>query len=300
MGAQWSQALLQHERAKLEEGARLVPRRRHRGGDYLLIPRLQGSVNVKELDISSFTTEHGRLTTLAKGYPLCFPVNKYTTWLLGLYVAEGSSSSRAFFALGKHERALAAELCGVVRRLGYSPCVYEAQTSLTVEICSRVLARALSVWCGRGAHNKQVPHFILHHKNKEVLSAFLDGYWAGDGCVEHRQYGALRQMAITVSSKLAVEIQLLGARLGHYIHISRKTRDFSRMSRGNDCPHYYFLTYSKNPASNAQAIMRQDFFFVPLMEGDNFSAEQGQLLEIADQKLMNNIKISLESPLEEP
>jgi hypothetical protein len=109
----------------------------------------------------------------------------------------------------------------------------------------------LSVWCGRGAHNKQVPHFILHHKNKEVLSAFLDGYWAGDGCVEHRQYGALRQMAITASSKLALEIQLLGARLGHYI-----------------------------------------------MEGGIFSAEQGQLLEIADQKLMNNIKISLESPLE--
>ena len=62
-------------------------------GDYLVIPRIKGTVETKSLDLAPFARNtHGLNTMIGKGHSRMFPLNAGTAWLIGMYVAEGYSS----------------------------------------------------------------------------------------------------------------------------------------------------------------------------------------------------------------
>jgi len=196
----------------------VIPKHSKEKGDYLLIPRVKGETDVAELTLEPYTTEWGFKVAKAKGCPTSLPLNYDTAWLLGLYVAEGDTCKTAVrFHLGKHERTLVERLCGKIRKLGYSPRVVENRTTISVEIQSRILPRAFKDWCGQKAENKRVPEFILYHKDNGVIKAFLKGYVEGDGCI----IGNLTQIT-TISLTLALQIQLLNARLGNIAKIWKR------------------------------------------------------------------------------
>ena len=179
----------------------------------LVIPRIKGSFFAKEIDLSSFTSEHGKKTALAMGYPIHFPLSRETAWLLGLYVAEGHvNDSHVYFSLGKHEKELQHRLCEVIKKLGYKPYIFEARTTNEVSISSRLMARAFSSWCGRHAVEKRIPNFIMDNADIEIITSFLQGYFEGDGCL-HQRRRTLVAVA-TTSKTLALQLQLLLARLG--------------------------------------------------------------------------------------
>lgn len=117
-------------------------------------------------------------------------------------------------SLGKHEKALEERVVKVVRSLGYSPCVVETATTRRVEVPSRILARAFAAWCGKRAHEKRIPEFILRHESDEVVEAFLKGYLEGDGFFYAYRSGRSKRGISTVSLVLALQLQLLLARLG--------------------------------------------------------------------------------------
>ncbi len=189
----------------------ITPKRRYKRGDYLLVPRLKGEIDLTELDLSCYTTHRGISIARAKGYLTTFPLNSQTAWLLGIYVAEGCTTKKGIVIYtGKHEEKMKSRILKIGRGLGYSPRVREARTAKAVEISSRILSRAFGDWCGKGAKNKRIPYFILYHKQEDIMRSFLDGYVEGDGN-KNRNTTRIR----TISLTLALQIQLLLARLGY-------------------------------------------------------------------------------------
>ena len=196
------------------------PKKRLRDGDYLLIPKVEGFIDISELDLSTFTTDHGLNVARAKKVPVQIPLNGETAWLLGMYVAEGCCTPKeVVFCLGKHEEEIGEKIQRIARKLGYSPYVTELRTARQVGIPSRMLSRAFSEWCGRGAGNKRIPEFILYHKDEKILRAFLSGEIEGDG-----YFNKSKRLfeVITVSKVLALQLQLLSLRLGLLASIQEK------------------------------------------------------------------------------
>ena len=200
-----------------------------RDGDYLLLPRIKGNIEIDRIDLREFVTPHGADICKAQSLPLSLPLNDKTAWLLGLYVAEGcvirdssrnNSLAKNQFSLGRTELPLVERLEQTISDLGYTPLVRSQGSVTMVQLQSRVLAKAISHYCGVGACNKTVPEVILLHKNISLLGSFLEGYLNGDGSSIPNGFAA-----ITVSRVLALQLQLLCARLGIPLCISMKQTD---------------------------------------------------------------------------
>jgi intein/homing endonuclease len=235
--------------------AELIEKHSYRYGHYLVMPKPTKMFNLDEISLTAFVKkrrsekyleairlreEYGwgaRSIARAIGVPFGtvrnwiylkrtpkeisyeIPLNKDVAWLLGLYVAEGTHSSKGVaFALGKKETHLADKVVKIGKELGYSPCVMEKPTSLWVELPSRVLARAFPVIMGDKAHRKRIPHFIFYHKDDEIIKSFLEGYVAGDGF--QTLLGNKEHLYITTVSKvLALQVQQLYLRMNIFATI---------------------------------------------------------------------------------
>ncbi len=186
-------------------------------GDYLLIPRIPGSITDDSLSLQDFTNANGRRVCAAKHVRLQIPLNQDTAWLLGMYIAEGfPSSTCACFSLNHDEMEIHQRIIKIGKSIGYTPKKYRLRTSTVVVIPSRVLSRAFAAWCGKGARQKRVPDFVLYHKDLTIAKALLDGYILGDGYMSD----GISIMS-TTSRVLALQLQLLAARLDSFVSISR-------------------------------------------------------------------------------
>lgn len=197
---------------------------------YLIVPSLHGAFDDLVIDAASFIgggKRRGRYQTPLRGG---FLLDEATSWLLGLYVAEGSGSSSdgtgyAQLALSLAETALAHRAMAVAKRLGYDARLYRGERGLQVYLGGPVLEKALKSWCGSRARSKHVPVFILIHRDLPILKAFLDGLMTGDGSTrrnspKHKGYVRLH----TASRALDRQVRLVLARLGlgHHGHILRQ------------------------------------------------------------------------------
>ncbi len=253
-----------------KEAKNIVPKHGHKDGDYVILPRINGVIDIKEIDLRQFTTKHGINVTSGKHLPLSFPLNKETAWLLGLYVAEGSSSTEHIknaspigairFSLGKHEKELQRKVYKIGKSLGYSPCFVRKKNVTEIVISSMLLNKAFSSWCAKGAPNKKVPDFILLHKDMSLIKAFLDGYMAGDGCI----YRGTVQ-AETVSKLLALHLQILYARLGIFLHVKcYRPREELFQGRKVNRLDRYVMYYS----NKSQAKIFRKFIATPIRKLD--------------------------------
>jgi len=146
-------------------------------GDYLVVPRLKGIYDTKELSIEKFIKR--RDAKIRK-----IPLNEDIAFLLGLYVAEGSTTDRWIaISLSSEEKALIEKTRRIIGKIGYSSWISKPQPSeIQISFGHTTIAKAFEEWCGKGAKNKKIPKFILLHKDEKILKAFLHGYLAGDGC----------------------------------------------------------------------------------------------------------------------
>jgi len=136
-------------------------------GDYLLIPRRKDNRIRKNLPI---------------------PLNKRTSYLLGLYLAEGSTSDHQVqLAFGKHETELIEKARAIVEEeLGLKASVVEGDTDVIVAFGNKRLKVFFKTMFGSNARNKRIPEFIKELP-KDMLWEFIRGYYDGDGCViKHR------------------------------------------------------------------------------------------------------------------
>lgn len=179
----------------------------HKDGDYLLVPKIRGSAAHRKLSLREFATKQGIRFCKTTNIPLSLPLNRETAWLLGIFVAEGSTTiygnhGYVNFSFGKEEYELQGRTASIIGNLGYSPDLTKLPTSVRVRVGSTLMARAFRKWCGHKAPNKLIPEFILFNNYSTLLKAFLQGYFSGDGYVTKDGI-----KASTVSKVLALQVQ---------------------------------------------------------------------------------------------
>lgn len=214
-----------------KEPLSLVPKKMQEDGDYLVLPRVKGTLGVSDLDLSTWTTPRGLKAMKTKGYPHVLKLTPKLAWFLGLYVAEGSSAGRAGFAfsLNRNETDILTKVQEIARNeLCRSTTLTKSSSGLQVRVNSPTLAKALAVWCGKGALNKQIPDFILYHTNLDLAKSFVEGYAVGDGYRTKNGYTE----TTTISRLLVLQMQLLLARLGYVGHIYTMEPSKTNLIRG--------------------------------------------------------------------
>ena len=249
----------------------LMEKHHNNEGDYLLIPRHKGSLDTTSIDLSNLTTERGLIVCKSKNVPLIFSINDDTAWLLGLYIAEGCSSDReSSFCLGSHEHDIIKRATNIIEKMGYSTRVYSKGSVTVVAIQSRLIARALTVWCGKGASNKHFPYFIIDHKNDEILRSCINGYLQGDGHVDKKRN---KTSAVSVSRTLALQLQMLSARLGDFFGIYKNDNKSTGiiMGRKVNLKQQYLMRKVADKRSFTRVL--EDYIAVPIRSVESFNYE---------------------------
>lgn len=253
-------------------------------GDFLLIPRHQGIFNVVDYDLERFVKEaHGaRETRRARGAPTHVHVTSNVAWLLGLYVAEGSSSAvkrhpitkepiawAVTFSLGAHEQGLADRVQSVVCELGFSSSrrILPKTNGLLVTIKSTPLALLFRELFGTSSDTKKIPHTIQFHASCLVLESFLRGYTDGDGSRPKTKGTQHMGQASTASKVLALQLQLMFARLGRLACITpwKPTRNSSIRGRVVHSNLNYIVTWRWEDKHHKRHKVLEDFIAVPVV-----------------------------------
>jgi NADH-quinone oxidoreductase B subunit len=238
--------------------------------DCLLIPRVKGHFGLAAIPLGPYATRRGLaiLRGRKEDPPLEFPLTVKTAWLLGMFVAEGWTTTNhdVYFSLGKHERSLVNRIARLARSLGYSPQIKERETTLVVRFSSSILARALRDWCGHLAENKRIPDFILYHRKADLLLSFLAGYHKGDGSVSKDTRGPIFDRASTTSRILALQIQLAYARLGRFARIRREPREGTAQIEGRTVKtrDAYAISILSSRRKVSDFRINSDFVIVPI------------------------------------
>lgn len=270
-------------------------------GDYLIIPRIKGELHITEIPLSPYTTEHGRRTARGIGIPIHFPLNKDTAWLLGLYVADGSAcDSRICIYLSPNDKEIINKFERVAEVLGYKPNISEYNGVVYCCIYSRMLGRALKEWCGDEARSKRVPPFIIHHANDEIVSSFLRGFFDGDGCFIERPRKILS--GTTTSRTLALQLQLLFARLGGLLNITHYKPHDKFIIRSSNAIVLEKIGYKKN-IRPYDYIVTERYIAVPVRyvrkyryEGWVYNLETTDKTYLANNVLVHNCETTLDTP----
>lgn len=130
--------------------------------------------------------------------PRFIPADDLTCYVLGLYVAEGSTDrtcaglvNRAVFTMHKDEHFEHEQIVSFAERIGVSVSIQKREASKAVHIRLQgcVIGRLLEKLCGKFCNKKHVPPFILTGSNSQKL-AFARGYFAGDGSRARYDSGA--------------------------------------------------------------------------------------------------------------
>lgn len=150
------------------------------------------------------------------------PLNEDTAWLIGLYIAEGSSSPSVRFSLGSHEGHFADRIDSIAKSIGYSSSRSINGSSMSVNLGTTLLGRWLKEKGGAKAKTKHIPHVILYHSNPSIRAAFLRGLVDGDGCLQDRAGRSWANVGIA-SPALARDTVLLLAQDGIGVHYSSRT-----------------------------------------------------------------------------
>lgn len=176
--------------------------------DYLIMPRIQIK-NTSPLRpewlwrSASSTTARQLCDRLEPSVDLA--------WLLGLFVADGSTTengTESIITLGledDYERAAT-----VFRSLGANPRVVVFDNHVRVCVKSRTLTRSFREWFGTESYVKQIPSFLYHGWD---LAHVLDGIIAGDGCIDEE---SKMTKVSTTSRVLALQVAQIAQSLGEF------------------------------------------------------------------------------------
>lgn len=135
--------------------------------------------------------------------------------IVGLYLAEAHTTSSgeitwSFNAVTEKD-SLIAELVGLLRNFGFDPCVSIPKYNrsvMQVTVCGKLWVRLFHSLCGKGAGAKTLHPDLLAGPD-EFLRAVLNGWLAGDGCLEKGKY-----VEATVSHDMALNMFDIGNKFG--------------------------------------------------------------------------------------
>jgi intein/homing endonuclease len=227
-------------------------------GDFLVIPKIKTIKNISKLDIKAFRNKFKN----EKRKDDTIPLNKDTAYLMGLYLADGSTSKRAVQIslnnLKKADLKVANKISNIVKsnfKLKTGKYINNRDNTLNIAINYSPLTKAFEKWFGKGVYNKKIPSFIVEH-NKKIINSFLEGFIAGDGYY----YKKRDKIQIgSVNKQLILQLQLLYAKLGILPNIYEYNRKGIYHSiKGTNLKNLkiYQLSYSKNRKRNDYIVLK--------------------------------------------
>ena len=151
------------------------------GGDWLVS---QWGRDIRDVTEVVVPPEFRKITRLGESRlgPDKFSVDEEFLWMVGLYLAEGSSGSRSLnFSLHVKETDFQQRLLRIFTRYGYNPKVKHTRGhGCVVRVNSTSLSQWFPEWLGRGCANKRIPEELMFLP-PEKTRALIQGIYDGDG-----------------------------------------------------------------------------------------------------------------------
>ncbi len=193
-----------------------VPASEARAGDFVVIPR----VKREDPQVVDVATDAARTGGDVQG-PRVIPLDAEFAYFLGWYTAEGWTDwpqdphdlvVEATIALAVRSRDGGAvkRVAEYIRTLGFRPRIRTRPIAYEVSFQSTPLARWLDDHVGRGGRQRRVAS-QLFFSTREVVEAFLDGVFAGDGDPARDAW-----TLTSVSRSLLEGVQILLAKVGRF------------------------------------------------------------------------------------
>ena len=231
-------------------------------GDYLMQPRMEMPTERLKFDLADMDCmdtdagKSGRQILPPAGKVRCkfsrSPCNRYVelddrlAWLIGLFIAEGSSTkrnnyhNRITFNLSHDETLIAEQAAEYIREIFGVKCTVSqvpSKPTVTYVRCSNIgVAEFFRMLVPGNTYKKRVPSAI-YRSPKSVQMSCLRGWLDGDGCLSNRhrtekgkeQFRALKLSGVSVSHALVRDMFAIANNLGLRGTITkRKPRGASR------------------------------------------------------------------------
>lgn len=190
-------------------------------------------------------------------------------WLLGRYVADGyicnskrsgrnnSYNHKVTFCIGKDKLT---EFKKTTSNSKYHIGVTEDRTVYKCRIID-INFMNLCLQCGKGAENKNIPHWILNLPI-EMLRTFLDGYMSGDGCYTNNNY-----KATTISKELAMGLCLCIAKaygVGARIYKAKRKKKAVIEGRIVNQKDTYEVVFTKEKRKQTNYVTIDNIIWLPI------------------------------------
>lgn len=244
--------------------------------DYLIVPKIKRNLKIKNLNFNNFIN-NAKVNNHTQSHNIkCknIIIDKNMAWFMGLYVAEGSLSTKnggIKISLHKKEIDYANKVIKIMKKNNLKVSKSIKNNTLSLTISGSLIGRAFSKWFGRGAKNKKIPDFILFNKNNNIVDNFINGYI---GCKNEKNI-----TIGTTSEILAKQIQLLFFSRGIFANLSLSKRK-ERIIRNNILPKEKIYIISIFPNRNKKIKLNNkninsynrrwkefnDYFAIPIIK----------------------------------
>jgi hypothetical protein len=252
---------------------------RNKSGDYLLMPKLKGTIADTTIPLAKYVEQHrAELRQSWQGaqpnrYPHAplFPLNFDTAWMLGVYVAEGYANHAhrsLVFSLHSKETIIAQRLSEIFSGFGFSTWIdpMPGESGIKLHVASVIFCHFFPFVCGSHAFRKRIPDFILYHQDERLLRSFLEGYLVGEGNHRLTRKGYEVSRFSTTSKILALQLQLAFGRLGIFVSLSndRHTAEGITLGRRVQMNETYVGTWCSDQNATRHERLHGDFFYLPV------------------------------------
>jgi hypothetical protein len=148
-----------------------------------------------------------------------FKVDEEFLWIIGIYIAEGSSGTRGItFSFHKDETAFHNKVVEFFNKYGFNPKIDKNKggkgNGVNVRVGSTSLSRWLPKWIGDYCYNKKIPQELMFLPENKTW-ALIKGIYDGDGSKSDREI-------CQTSEVLALQISDLLHRVGEQPLIRRQ------------------------------------------------------------------------------
>ena len=196
--------------------------------------------------------------------------------LLGFYLSEGYFAAKerssgkyglVAFAFNKSEKKYIDELKSLLeKKFGRRPSERIRGNVSETYLCSRKAIRFFNKYCGHMARHKFIHENIMQLpiKKQEI---FLEYYFKGDGHLfkDKRKNRINQHIMTTASEQLALQLQQLIARIGHFATVSKRktvpSKIDGRLIKSQDS---YVISYIKVSGFKSFAKKSGNYFLVPI------------------------------------
>lgn len=172
-----------------------------------------------------------------------FILDEEFLWVIGMYLAEGSSSvSGINFSLHAKEIHFKERLISFFSKHGFNPrCRMSSKNGIVVDVSSRNLGQWFPQWLGHLCYNKRVPEELMKLPVEKTW-ALINGIYDGDGSKSDHEIGQTSEI-------LALQISELLHRVGEQPLI-RSSIHSTLTPKGNQRRKCYHINWAEDTLTN--------------------------------------------------